>query len=96
MNPLATRFELVHYFRIARPIVVAVDVELLPNVIKATQELGSSPAIVVIDHSPSASHCYAVASVAVLISLPTQSNTTTVPSRLQDGRFLNFAAIRPV
>ncbi|CAG9984183.1 unnamed protein product [Clonostachys byssicola] len=49
INPLATSFELVHYFQVAQPKAVAVDARLLVNVQDACKQLSISPHIIVID-----------------------------------------------
>ncbi|CAG9947993.1 unnamed protein product [Clonostachys rosea f. rosea IK726] len=49
INPLATSFELVHYFQIAQPKTVAVDAKLLGNVQDACKKLSISPHIIIID-----------------------------------------------
>jgi 4-coumarate--CoA ligase len=50
INPLATSFELEHYFQIARPSIIAVDASLLSNVQTAIKKLEISPSIIVIGH----------------------------------------------
>lgn len=49
VNPLATKFELEHYFKIAEPKVIAVDSVLLGNVKHAISKLQTSPEVIVID-----------------------------------------------
>ncbi|KAF4985875.1 hypothetical protein FDECE_16256 [Fusarium decemcellulare] len=49
INPLATSFELVHYFETALPKIVVVDASLLPKVTKAVKKLKYSPEILIID-----------------------------------------------
>jgi hypothetical protein len=51
MNPLATSFELVHYLSIARPTILAVDPDLLPNAVKALEGLPfKSPQLLIIEN----------------------------------------------
>ncbi|KAF4460124.1 acyl- synthetases AMP-acid ligases II [Fusarium albosuccineum] len=45
INPLATSFELVHYFETALPKIVVVDASLLPKVTEAAKKLKYSPEI---------------------------------------------------
>lgn len=52
MNPLATKFELEHYFKIAEPKVIVVDSVLLENVKHAISKLRVSPEVIVIDDAP--------------------------------------------
>ncbi|KAL2212988.1 acetyl-CoA synthetase-like protein [Sarocladium strictum] len=49
INPLATKFELEHYFKIATPKIVVTDGKLLDNVRHALNQLGVSPLVVVMD-----------------------------------------------
>ena len=52
INPLATPYELVHYFGIARPSIIAVDAALLPKVQQALRDAppaGIMPRIIVIE-----------------------------------------------
>ena len=54
INPLATSFELVHYFEVASPKIIAVDASLLQNVLEALWQLKFAPKVMVIEDSPSA------------------------------------------
>ncbi|KAK7429087.1 hypothetical protein QQZ08_004302 [Neonectria magnoliae] len=49
INPLATSFELVHYFGVASPKIVAVDESLLQNVLDAIIRLEFTPEVLVIE-----------------------------------------------
>ncbi|KAH7170017.1 acyl-CoA synthetases/AMP-acid ligases II [Dactylonectria macrodidyma] len=51
INPLATSFELVHYFEVASPKIVAVEGSLVQNVLEALRHLTFKPAVMVIDDS---------------------------------------------
>ncbi|CAM1505010.1 Fc.00g106470.m01.CDS01 [Cosmosporella sp. VM-42] len=51
INPLATSFELVHYFEVASPKIIAVDASLLQNVLEALWQLKFAPKVVVIEDS---------------------------------------------
>ncbi|KAH7162097.1 acyl-CoA synthetases/AMP-acid ligases II [Dactylonectria estremocensis] len=54
INPLATSFELVHYFEVASPKIVAVDGGLVQNVIEALKHLTFAPTVMVIDDASAA------------------------------------------
>ncbi|KAF7564012.1 hypothetical protein G7046_g158 [Stylonectria norvegica] len=49
INPLATSFELVHYFEVASPTIVAVETSLLPNVLEAMKSLKFNPKVIVLE-----------------------------------------------
>ena len=55
INPLATSFELIHYFEVACPKIVAVDASLLQNASQALEELSFAPKLIVIEDGTSAS-----------------------------------------
>lgn len=57
INPLASKFELQHYFKVATPKIVVADALLVDNVRHALTEINASPLVVVIeDGSQAAAH----------------------------------------
>lgn len=60
INPLATSFELVHYFQIAQPKAVAVDASLLRNVQDACKKLSTPPHIIIIDDGKPSTDGYSI------------------------------------
>lgn len=51
MNPSATKFELEHYFEVAKPKLIAVDAALVDNVLHAVRVLDIQPQVIIIDDS---------------------------------------------
>lgn len=70
INPLATSFEVVHYFEVASPKIVAVDSSLVQNVLEAIKQVKFTPKIMVIDDTvnpPTHSHLMVRLRYALLI-----------------------------
>jgi hypothetical protein len=67
MNPLATSYELVHYLSIARPTVLAVDPDLLPNAVKALEGLAfKSPQLLIIENAAIQQYSSEIPTVSVV------------------------------
>lgn len=82
MNPLATSFELVHYFEVACPKIIAVDASLFQNVVEAMHHLSFSPKLIVIEDVPNTASQVNIFVSQDLEFSYTETDNATVPPGL--------------